>query len=160
MGSFVAHLNYTPSRAAGVNFWFFIAVPSGGGCWYKAKCEMRDAATQNRRRNEHAKLWIFYKIAKWWWHAPRLTATAVGTDSRYCFLKRWHVVNVKKHCRRWPGNPNGRLKFRKYHAYLPILSIFTSMRLRLVLRCWRERQLPWIQAIIFRRHDTLPTSNT
>ena len=29
-----------PPRAAGVNFWFFNAVPSGGGCWYKAKCEM------------------------------------------------------------------------------------------------------------------------
>ena len=40
MGSSMAHLNCFPLRAAGVNFWFFIAVPFGGGCWYKAKCEM------------------------------------------------------------------------------------------------------------------------
>ena len=40
MGFCMAHLNYFPSRVAGVNFCFFIAVPSGGGCWYYAKCEM------------------------------------------------------------------------------------------------------------------------
>ena len=39
-GSCMAHLNCFPPRAAGVNCWFFIAVPFGGGCWYKAKCEM------------------------------------------------------------------------------------------------------------------------
>ena len=45
--------------------------PSGGGCWYKAKYEMRDAATQDRRRNERAKLLIFREIAKRrrWRHA-------------------------------------------------------------------------------------------
>ena len=36
----MAHLNFFPARAAGINLWFFIAVPFGGGCWYKAKCEM------------------------------------------------------------------------------------------------------------------------
>ena len=58
---------------------------------------MRDAATQDRRRNGHAKLWIFREIAKWrrWRHAPRLTATAVITDSRYRSSKRWHVSDVK-----------------------------------------------------------------
>ena len=58
---------------------------------------MRDAATQDRWRNERAKLWIFREIAKWrrWWHAPRLTATAVITDSRHRFSKRWHVADVK-----------------------------------------------------------------
>ena len=71
--------------------------PSGGGFWYKAKCEMWDVATQDRRRNEHAKLWIVCEIAKWrrWRHAPRLTATAVITDSRHRFSKRWHVADVK-----------------------------------------------------------------
>ena len=40
---------------------------------------------------------IFCKIVKWrrWRHAPRLMATAVITDSRHCFSKRWHVANVK-----------------------------------------------------------------
>ena len=58
---------------------------------------MREAATQDRRRNERAKLWIFRKIAKWrrWQHAPRLMATAVITDSRHRFSKRWHVSDVK-----------------------------------------------------------------
>ena len=58
---------------------------------------MRDAATQDRRRNERAKLLIFREIAKWrWWqHAPRLTATAVITDSHHRFSKRWHVADVK-----------------------------------------------------------------
>ena len=36
----MAHLNCFPATAVGVNFWFFIAVPFGGGCWYKAKCKM------------------------------------------------------------------------------------------------------------------------
>ena len=58
---------------------------------------MRDAATQDRRRNERAKLWIFHEIAKWrrWRHAPRLTITAVITDSRHRFSKKWHVADVK-----------------------------------------------------------------
>ena len=58
---------------------------------------MRDAATQARRQNECAKLWIFREIAKWrrWRHASRLTATAVITDSRHRFSKRWHVADVK-----------------------------------------------------------------
>ena len=58
---------------------------------------MRDAATQDRRRNERAKLLIFREIAKWrWWrHAPWLTATAVITDSRHRFSKRWHIADVK-----------------------------------------------------------------
>ena len=72
MGSCMAHLNCLPPRDAGVNDWFFFAGPSGGGCWYKAKYEMRDAATQDRRRNECAKLLIFREIAKRrrWRHAP------------------------------------------------------------------------------------------
>ena len=31
-GSCMGHLNCFPPRAAGVNFWFFIAVPFAGGC--------------------------------------------------------------------------------------------------------------------------------
>ena len=155
---------------------------------------MRDAATQDRRRNERANLQIFRKIAKWrrWRCAPWLTATAVITDSRPHFSKRWHVVDVKHsagndkttlvvhrisaniactfriyvclrlcdhnccsaadgsgschapapsyfeemtRCRsrklhwRWPGNPNGRSKFRN-------LGLFTVTRSQLTL--WRR----------------------
>ena len=69
------------------------AGPSGGGCWYKAKCEM----LQDRRRNKREKLRIFHEIAKWrrWRYAPWLTATSVITDLRHRFSKRWHVAEVK-----------------------------------------------------------------
>ena len=154
----MAHLNCLPPRAAGVNFWFFIAIPSGGGCWHKAKCKMRDATTQDKRWNEHAKFWIFSEIAKWrlWRHAPRLTATAVVTDSRCRFFKRRHVADIK-HRRQWPGNTNGRLKFRKYRVYLQILRVFRPIRSQLLFCGWRQRQLLWTRAVVFRRDDTLPT---
>ena len=98
---------------------------------------MRDAATQDRRRNERAKLWIFRKIAKWrrWRHAPRLTAMTVITDSWHRFSKRWHVADVKIIA----GDDqttltNGPSKFRQYRAYLPLLRLFTSAGSRLVPR--------------------------
>ena len=99
----MAHLNYFHTRVAFVNFCFFIAIPSGGGCWYYAwwsvlvLCEMQDAATQNRWWNEHSKLWIFCVIVKWrWWrHAAQLTATTVATDSCCRFSKTWHVADIK-----------------------------------------------------------------
>ena len=52
---------------------------------------------QDRWRNERAKWWIFFEIAKWrrWRHAPQLTATAVIMDSRHRFSKRWHVADFK-----------------------------------------------------------------
>ena len=55
---------------------------------------MRDAATQDRRRNELAKLWIFPRNCerRRRRHAPRLTATAVSTDSRHRFSKRWYIA--------------------------------------------------------------------
>ena len=59
---------------------------------------MRDAATQDRRWNELAKLWIFRKIATWrrWRHAPRLTIlTAVITDSSAIVFRGWHIADVK-----------------------------------------------------------------
>ena len=54
--------------------------------------------------------------------ALRLMATAVATDSCCRFSKRWHCRH-QKHRRRWPDNPNGLSKFRKYCAYLPILCL-------------------------------------
>ena len=86
----MAYLNYVPTRVAGVNFCFFIAATSGGGCWYYAKCEIL------LYKIEHAKLWIFCKIAKlrWWRHAPRLMAATVATDSRRRFSKRY-VADIK-----------------------------------------------------------------
>ena len=148
---------------------------------------------QDRRRNECEKFWICREIAKWrrWWHAPWLTATAVITDSRHRFSKRWHVADVKNiagddlttllvprnsaniactfliyvclrlrdhdccfaadssgschapalsyfeemtRCQRqklhwrWPGNPNGRSKFRNLGLFTFTLSQLTPRR--------------------------------
>ena len=90
----MAHLNCLPSRAAGVNYWFFSLAHLVMGVGIS---QMRDAAIQNRRQNERAKLWIFCEIVKWrqWRHAPRLTATAVITDSCHRFSNRWHVTDFK-----------------------------------------------------------------
>ena len=178
---------------------------------------MRDAATQDRWRNERAKLWIFSEITKWrwWWHAPRLTETAVITDSCHRFSKRWHVADVRNiagdnqttivvhqnsaniactfhfyvclrlrdrdccsaadgscschapapsyfeemtRCRRqklhwrWPGNPNGRSKFRN-------LGLFTFLH----DRNWRSSggsaagwRLPEIAQTARNRRQTSP----
>ena len=157
MGSCITHLNYFLPRAAGVNFWFFMAVPSGGGCWYKAKCEMRDAATQNRHRNECAKLRIFHEIAKWrrWRHASWLMATAVVTDSRCPFSKRWHVADVKNIA----GDDQATLMVERNSAniaYTFRFYVFTSTRSQLLFCGWRERQLPWTRVVVFRcQHQKL-----
>ena len=86
----MAHLNCLTPRAAGVHYWFFLLANMVVGVGI-----MRDAATQDRRRNERAKLLIFREIARRWRHDPWLTATAVITDSHHRFSKRWHVANVK-----------------------------------------------------------------
>ena len=83
---------------------------------------MLDAATQDRRRNERAKLRIFRGIAKWrrWRHAPQLTATAV-IRLVPSFFEEMTRCRREKHCRRRPNNPNGPSKCRKYRVYLPLL---------------------------------------
>ena len=97
---------------------------------------MWEAVTQNRRWKKRAKLWIFRKITKWRWgrHAPRLTATAVVTDSSCHFSTIWYVADVKNH-RWWPGNPTGQSKFRN-------LRLFTLTRSQLTrrqrLRGWQR----------------------
>ena len=83
---------------------------------------MRDAATQDRRRNEHAKLWIFRELER--------VATCSTTDSNGSyhglapsFFEEMTRCRRQNHCRRWPDNPNGASKFRKYHVYLPLLRL-------------------------------------
>ena len=58
---------------------------------------------------------------------PRLTAAAVATHTHRRISKRWHVADVKKLHWRWPGNPNGRSKFRD-------LGLFTFTRSQLMFR--------------------------
>ena len=86
---------------------------------------MRDAATQDRQRNECAKWWIFRKIAKWrrWRHAPWLTATAVITDSSHRFSKRWHVADVKNIA----GDDQTTLMVHRNSANIACLFHFTSV---------------------------------
>ena len=176
-------------------------------------CKMRDAATQNRRRNEHAKLWIVCGIAKWrrWWHAHDWWERHLPRTHAIVFFEEMTRYRHQKHRWQWPGNPSGQSKFRTYRVYLPILRVSRlqgtvgpwltatavatdshcrfsktwhvadvkiiagddqatlmvnrnspniAYTFRMLLRDWRQRQLPWTRAVVFRRHDTLLMSKT
>ena len=133
MGSYMAHLNYFHTRVAGFNFCFFIAVPSGCGCWYCAKCEMLLCKIDGEMNMQNCG--YFAKLLngdggvmlhdRWQWQLPWSHAV-VFKEMTHC--------RHQKHRWRCPCNPNSRSKFRKYRVYLLILHLFTSTRLRL-LRC-------------------------
>ena len=95
---------------------------------------MRDAAAQDRRWNERAKLWIFREIVKWWRHVPRLTATAVIRNSRHRCAKRWHVADVKNIAVDDQTTLMVHRSSVNYPVYLPLLRLFTSARSRLIPR--------------------------
>ena len=89
----MAHLNYFPSRVACFNFCFFIAVPSDGVYWYYAKwCYAKQTAKWTCKIVDIPRNCEVETVAT---DAARLMATAVATDSRRRFLKRWHVADVK-----------------------------------------------------------------
>ena len=136
----MAHLNCLPPRAAGVSYWFFLLAHLVVGVGYKAKCEMLDAATQNRRRNERAKWWFFAKLRNGDdgdmlhdWRQWQLSWT------RAIVFEEMTRCRLQKHCRRRTDNPNGPSKFCKYRVYLPLLLLFTSARSRLLFRSRRQR---------------------
>ena len=137
---------------------------------------MRDAATQNRRRNERAKWWIFlrngdggdmllnwrlrfmsvyvYTIAIF---VSQLTATAVVTHPRRPTLSYFEEMTRCRHTKlhwRWPDIANGRSKFRN-------LCLFTFTRLQLLLR-WRlrgcRRLLKWNVAKVKKHRQETPES--
>ena len=126
MGSCMAHLNCIPLRAAAVNFWFFIAVPFGGGCWHKAKCEMllhkidSEKNVQNcgfsvKLRNEDGGNMLHDQRQRQLSRTPTV------------IFRRYDKSSMSKSCRRWPGNPYGRLKVHN-------LCLFTLARSQLTLR--------------------------
>ena len=139
-GSCMAHLNYFPPRVAGVHFCFFIAIPSGGGCWYYANCKMvfckidgkmnmQNCGYSAKLRNGDGGDWCSMADGNYSCHG---CVPSFFEEMTHC--------RRQKHHRRWPGNPNGRSKFRKYRVYLPILHllVFTSTRSRLLLGGWRQ----------------------
>ena len=103
--------------------------PSGGGCWYKAKCEMLLCKIDGK--NERAKLWIFREM-----ETVATCSTTDGNGSYHglvpSFFEEMIRFRRQKHRRRRPDNPNGPSKFRKYSMYLPLLRLFTSARSRLL----------------------------
>ena len=117
MGSCMAHLNCFPARAAGVNFWFFVAVPCGGGCWYKAKCEMLLCKIDGEKNVQNfrfsVKLWngdcgnMLHDQRQW-----QLSRT------RTVIFLRYDMSPTSKSHRWWSGNPNGRSKFRNLFVYV------------------------------------------
>ena len=90
----MAHLNCLPPRAEGVNDWFFLLahLVVGVGIKQNAKCEILLRKIDGEMNVHNCGF-----AAKWrrWRHAPRLTATAVITDSGHSLSKRWHVADVK-----------------------------------------------------------------
>ena len=90
----MAHLNCFPPWAAGVNDWFFLLahLVVGVGIKQNAKCEMLLRNIDGETNVQNCGF-----SAKWrrWRHAPWLMATAVITDSRHRFSKKWHVADVK-----------------------------------------------------------------
>ena len=87
----MAHLNCLPTRAAGVNYWFFLLAHLVVGVVIKqnAICKMLLRNIDGKMNLQNC------GFSTKWRHALRLTATAVITDSRHRFSKRWHVANVR-----------------------------------------------------------------
>ena len=116
---------------------------------------MRDATTQDRRRNERAKLWIFCEMEK-----VATCSTTDGNGSYHglapSFFEEMTLCRRHKHWRPRPDNPNGPSKFRKYCVHLPLLRLFTFARSQLLFRGWWQQQLP--RTFVFWRDDTLPMS--
>ena len=84
---------------AGANFCFFIAVPSGGGCWYYAKCEMVLCKIDGEINMQNCAYSANGEMKTVATDAPWLTAMTVATDSHHHFSKRWHVADVKNNAR-------------------------------------------------------------
>ena len=118
-GSCMAHLNCLPSRAAGVNYWFFLLahVVVGVGIKQNARCCYARLTAK----------WMC-KIEDFPWNCEMKTvATCSTTDGNASyhelapsFFEEMTCCRHQKHCRRRPENPNGPSKFRKYRVHLPL----------------------------------------
>ena len=131
----MAHLNYFPPKVASVNS---ASSKLSRWWWLLELCKMQNAVTNNRRRIEQTKLWVFLKMETVATNAPWLMAMAVATGSCHglvpSFFEEMTRCRCQKHRQSLPGNSNGRLKFRKYHAYLPMLR-------------FKRARLMWLQEI-------------
>ena len=142
-GSCIANLNCFPPRAAGFNFWFFIAVSFGGECWCKAKCEML----------------LHKKTVKRTWKIVDFLRNGEGGDmlhdqrqlsrTRTIIFRRSDTSPTSKSRRRWPGNHDGRSKIRNLHLFMLVRSQLT---LRRWLRGWQR--LPEIAQTAHCRRQT------
>ena len=115
------HWPFFPPRVAGVHFCFFFAVPSDGGCWYYVKCEMVlckiDGEMIMQNCGYFAKLWN-EDSGDW---CSMADGSGSCSELAPSFFEEMIRCRHQEHRRRWPGNPNGRLKFCKHRAYLQIL---------------------------------------
>ena len=82
----MAHLNCLPSRAVGINDWFFLRahLVVGVGIKQNGKCEMLLRKIDGEMNVQNCE---FSAKLRRWRHAPRLIATAVITDSRHRFQR-------------------------------------------------------------------------
>ena len=128
----MAHLNCLSLRAAGINYWFFFAGPSGGGCWYKAKSEMLPCKIDGEMSVQNCGFSAKLRNGDGDDMLHRLTATAVITDSRHRFTKRWHVADVKNIA---GYNQNGPMVHRNYANIACTFRFYAGLRLRDRDRC-------------------------
>ena len=115
----MAHLNYFPPRVARVNICFFIAVPSGGGYWHYSKCEMVLHKIDSEMYMQNCGYSTKLRDGGDWCSTAESNSNCHGLA--LLFFEETIRGRRQKHHWRWPGNPNGRSKFRKYRAYLLIL---------------------------------------
>ena len=127
MGSFMAHLNCLPPRAAGVNYWFFLLahLVVGVGIKQIAKFKMLLRKIYSE---------INVQIMHFPWNCEmQMLATCSTTDGNGSYhgfvlslFKEMTRCRHQKHCRRRPDNPNGPSKFHKYGVFC----FYVCLRLR------------------------------
>ena len=112
-----------------------LADPSGGGCWYKAKCEMLLRNIDGEMNVQNCEFSVKLR------NGDGATCSTTDCNGSYhglapSFFEEMTRCSRQKHCHWRPDNPNGPSKFCKYRVYLPHVRLFTSVRSRLLFHGW------------------------
>ena len=138
MVSCMAHLNCLPSRAAGVNYWFFLLahLVVGVGIKQSAKYEMLLRKTDGEMNVQNCGFFAKLRNGDGGDGSYNGLAPSFFEEMTLCHAPAPSYFEEMTRCRhqklhwRWPGNLNGRSKFRN-------LGLFTFTRSQLML----QRQL-------------------
>ena len=147
---------YSTRVAGGLNFCFFIAVPSDGEqCWCYIKCEMVLRKIDGEMNMQNCG----YSTKLWNGDGGDWCSTADGNGSYHelapLFFKEMTRCRRQKHHWRWPGNPNGRWKYGKYRIYQFYFSEIATNAPQLMATA-----VAMDRAIVFEKDDMLPMLKT